>query len=250
MRGSVMSVICALALVLNCASQSRPALIVSAKDVTTEEQLNEWLTYYYLHPRPDLTISAMHLMSKDGWLSKTNSETPLAAFFAQVFSRNEDKVTDWLTELDASTEDQEKIGALALWMAHTNNAQQLLRLMATKGSLSHQSYMKKLLADDHPPDFLKDAVSSPGFLDSLWGSFFATGDERFVQRIIGTLPLLKSEENAQDVLIGGAAKWSLTSNAIQHPKVLEICEAELTKSAGEQKSALAEVIANARKEKH
>jgi hypothetical protein len=250
MRSSVISATCAVILVLSCAGQNEPALIASAKDVTTKEQLHEWLTYYYLHPRPDLTISAIHLMSKEGWLSKASSHSPLAAFLAQVFALNGSMIKPWLTELEAGTEDQETMGALALWMAHTDNTQELLKSMATKGSPTHQVYVKGLLADNRPPDFLNDAIASPSFIDALWGSFFATGDERFVQRIIGTLSLLKSQGNTQDVLIGGAAKWSLTSNAIQHPRVLEICEAELAKSAGDQKPILAEVIANARKEKH
>lgn len=29
------------------------------KDIKTEADLNEWMTYYYLHPQPDLTPKAI-----------------------------------------------------------------------------------------------------------------------------------------------------------------------------------------------
>jgi hypothetical protein len=217
--------------------------------VTTDEQLHEWLTYYYLHPRPDLTISAIHLMSKKGWLSKADSQSPLAAFLAQVFANNSDKTKAWLIELQSSTEDQKIMAALALWMAHTSNSVSLLESVATKGSPSYQDYVKKLLGDDRPPDFLKDTISSAGFLDALWGSFFATGDERYVQRLISALPMLDTKGDVTKMLIGGAAQWSLTSNAIQHPRVMEICETELNTLPNDQKPALRKIIESSREKR-
>lgn len=242
--------VCALALVSHCVGQSsNPTLIASAADVTTDEQLHEWLTYYYLHPRPDLTISAIHLMSKKGWLSKADSQSPLAAFLAQVFANNSDKTKAWLIELQSSTEDQKIMAALALWMAHTSNSVSLLESVATKGSPSYQDYVKKLLGDDRPPDFLKDTISSAGFLDALWGSFFATGDERYVQRLISALPMLDTKGDVTKMLIGGAAQWSLTSNAIQHPRVMEICETELNTLPNDQKPALRKIIESSREKR-
>ena len=250
LRNSMACAVFALALVSNCLGQSNPTVIASAADVTTEEQLHEWLTYYYLHPRPDLTLSAIHLMSKKGWLSKANPQSPLAAFLAQVFASNSDKTNAWLTELQASTEDQKIMAALALWMAHTSNSVPLLESMANKGSPTYQDYVRRLLGDDHPPDFLKDTISSAGFLDALWGSFLATGDERYVQRLISALPMLDTKGDVTKMLIGGAAQWSLTSNAIQHPRVMEICETELKKLPDDQKGALEKVIKNAREKKN
>ena len=242
-------VVCALALVSNCIGQSNPAVIASSASVTTEDQLHEWLTYYYLHPRPDLTISAIRLMSEKGWLSKANPQSPLAAFLAQVFASNSDKTKAWLTELQSGTEDQKIMAALVLWMAHTSDSQPLLESVATKGSPSYQDYVRGLLRDDHPPDFLKDTISSAGFLDALWGSFFATGDERYVQRLISVLPMLDTKDDVTKMLIGGAARVSLTSNAVQHLRVMEICETELKKLPNDQKPALQEVIKTAREKK-
>ncbi|MBZ5657847.1 MAG: hypothetical protein LAO56_21505 [Acidobacteriia bacterium] len=243
-RQSLGCAVLIVALALCCSGQSNPSLIASAKGITTDDEMHEWVTYYYLHPRPDLTVSAIQLMSKKGWLSKSSSQSPLAAFLAQVFASNGDKLNAWVTELKTETEDQKIMAALALWMSHSSESKKLLEQMAVKGSASYQDYVKGLIRDDHPPDFLKDAISSPGFLDALWGSFFATGDERYVRRLISTLPLLSSKDT-QNVLIGGAAQWSLASNAEQHPRVMEICKSELSKLPDDQKPVLEKVIESA-----
>ena len=103
--------------------------------------------------------------------------------------------------------------------------------------------------DEHPPDFLKDTISSPSFLDALWGSFFATGDDRYVQRLISALPMLDTKGDVARMLIGGAAQWSLTSNAVQHPKVMEICEKELKTLPDDQKPTLEKIIESAREKR-
>jgi hypothetical protein len=51
-------------------------------------------------------------------------------------------------------------------------------------------------------------------------------------------------------MIGGAARWSLTSNCIQHQKVLEICKDQLSKQDSETVSILKEVIKQAQAKKH
>lgn len=238
-----------LVLISNCIGESNPTVIASAAEVTTEKQLDEWLMYYYLHPRPDLTVSAIHLMSKKGWLSKASSQSPVSSFLAQVFVSNSDKTKSWLTELRASSDDQKTMAALSVWMAHTSNSVSLLESAGATGSPLYQDYVRRLLMDDHPPDFLKDTISSAGFLDALWGSFFATGDERYVQRLISALPLLDTKGDVARMLIGGAAQWSLTSNAVQHPKVMEICEKELKTLPDDQKPTLEKIIESAREKR-
>lgn len=234
---------------LGLRAQSRPELIKSIDRITTEDQLGEWLTYYYLHPRPDLVVSATQLMSRQGRLQETSVETPFCIFLSHVFATNEGQVGTWSAELRTGPEDQKKALALVLWMAGTSSSQDLLKSLSSQGSLIFQNYVKELLADNRRPDFLHDEISNPGFLDALWVSFFASGDERYVKRVINALQLLKTQGDTGKILIGGAAKWSLASNAFQHPKVMQICEAELKELPNEQRAALAEVIQSARDQK-
>jgi|SRR5208282_113733 hypothetical protein len=222
-----------------------PVVFATPSTIDTREQLNEWMMHYYQHPQPDITVSAIEFMSREGTLSKAAAQPPIAAFLAQVFAQNPEKVQGWQTRLSAGGEDESRMMALAFWISGN---EPLLKAMAGGPSASVAEYAKKLLSD-RAPDLLKDEITNAGFLDMLWGSFFATGDEQYVLRIISAVPLAKTEGDVTKMLIGGAARWSLTSNAVQHPKVMEICEAELKRLPDDQKPALQEVIKTAREKK-
>ncbi len=90
-------------------------------------------------------------------------------------------------------------------------------------------------------DLYTTEISNPGVLDMLWASFFATGDVLPIQRIISVLHLRK-DGHGEEIIVGGAAEWSLRSNVTQHPKVLWICKQELTKSEGLTKTLLEDVL--------
>jgi len=207
------------------------------------------MTYYYQHPRPDLMISALRAMSKEGWLKKENSKAPVAAFLARLLSANADRWDRWTKDLTGETEDEKSIFTVALWMGNDESCRKALAGLLRGGDPAFKQEASQLL-EKRPPNLLGDDIDSPQFLDALWGSFLATGDERYVQRLISTLPLLDRKDDIMKMLIGGAAKWSLTSNAVQHPKVMEICEAELKVLPENQKPALMEVIESARKRKN
>ncbi|HZP24240.1 MAG TPA: hypothetical protein VFB04_12380, partial [Terriglobales bacterium] len=136
--------------------------------------------------------------------------------------------------------------ALSLWMAGTAATNDMLASLGKDGSAGFQNYVYELLADDHPPDLLHDDIYDARLLDALWASFFASGDERYVNRIIGALPLVNARGDTGKMLIGGAARWSLASNAYQHPKVMQICEAQLKELPADQRTDLAKVIESAR----
>jgi hypothetical protein len=247
-RRTVSGLILSLVLGLNLCAQSRPELIRSIDKISTKEQLSEWLTYYYLHPRPDLVVSATQFMSAQGGLRKASATTPYCVFLANVFAANTAKVEAWFGELRSGPEDQKSALALVLWMTGTSGSQGLLRSLSREGSPTFQKYVNELAADDHRPDFLHDEINSPGFLDALWANFFASGDERYVKRVISALPLLNDSDTGR-MLIGGAAKWSLASNAFQHPRVMQICEAQLKELPDQQRAALAQVIQSAKEQK-
>jgi hypothetical protein len=225
--------------------QARSSAIAEVKSIDTEEQLNEWMMHYYQHPQPALTISAVKFMAKEGTLAKDDAQLPIATFLAQIFLQNPEKVQQWRTQLITGTDDQLKTVVLAFWMSG-NQSQLKLVISGNSGSVSE--YAEKLIAN-RVPDLLNDEIANPGFLDMLWGSFFATGDERYVQRIISVLPLVKEKKDIAKMLIGGAAQWSLTSNAKQHKKVMDICISEQKKLPADQAEILAEVIKRAKEKK-
>jgi len=185
-------------------------------------------------------------MSAQGLLQKPNTSTPFCMFLANVFAANPAKVEAWFGELRSGAEDQKSALALTLWMTGTSGSKDLLKSLSKEGSASFQQYVNELLADGHHPDFLYDEINKPSCIDALWVGFFASGDERYVKKIISALPLVQEKGDVERMLIGGAARWSLASNAYQHTKVMQICEAQLKELPADQRAALAEVVKTAR----
>ncbi len=64
-------------------------------------------------------------------------------------------------------------------------------------------------------------------------------------KIKAALPFDLSQDDVNYLATKGAAKWSLSSNACMHPKVLEICQKEFERQSGDTRHGLEQVIASA-----
>lgn len=234
-------------------TRSEPKLLEGITEIKSDAQLSEWTDYYYLHPRPDLVPSALGYLSKKSLLKHVESAVPMTFFLAQVFRANPALVPGWADLLMTRSEDQQHVFASALWLVGTPESRKLLSEISGKGAPGVREHAVALLAEKQIFDLLATDFD-PTTLDCLWASFFATGDERYVKRIITALPLEKVRE-LSSTLVGASAHWSLAANARQHPRVLEICEGALISTpddqwdALDQREALTDIIAKAGKKK-
>lgn len=105
-----------------------------------------------------------------------------------------------------------------------------------------------LLANGRPSLLELPLEQGPWVLDALWGNFMATGDDAPVARIISALPWINVRGDIARLSVGGAARWSLISNAIQHRRVLAVCRKELASQPKEVADVLREVIGEAEKD--
>ena len=62
---------------------------------------------------------------------------------------------------------------------------------------------------------------TPAFNDMNWSSYFATGNVKFLDKIISNVPLAENRIDRNLFLTGASAKWSLCSNARQNKQVKE-----------------------------
>ena len=112
------------------------------------------------------------------------------------------------------------------------------------GSPEIRPKIESLLAD-LPTEPLQVRIDDPKLgprdLDCLWTSFSATGDKAPILKLI-SLMRLKKEGSGIEIIIGGAAEWSLGSNARVHKKVLDICREELKNSKGLTREFLENIV--------
>ena len=90
-------------------------------------------------------------------------------------------------------------------------------------------------ADTDTPSLVQ-GVETPADLDALWAKHFKTRDPAAISKIASVLPLI-DEGRGEQLLLGEAARWSLVSNAKQHPGVLEIVQ-RLSQDPGPAQNAL------------
>jgi hypothetical protein len=60
---------------------------------------------------------------------------------------------------------------------------------------------------------------SPEYNDMNWASYFATGDVKFLDKILGNVSLAENRVDINLFLTGASAKWSLCSNSRQDNRV-------------------------------
>ena len=153
----------------------------------------------------------------------------------------------WIERLSNLPESHFGVVVLGLWYANLPDSQERVY-----GILENYPGLKNefsFLATGTPMPIEKIPLEQGSWvLDALWGNFMATGNKVPVVRIMSTLPWSDVKGDVNRLLIGGAARWSLTSNAVQHQRVLEICEEEVKSQPTEVADKLRDVIENAKQE--
>ena len=105
---------------------------------------------------------------------------------------------------------------------------QLLRVLSTDSEVASEVQQ---LANRTSRPVADTPVLSPSSMNLQWGAFLASGDE---QPIVAILDGIGSDRPA----LSSAARYALAQNAAAHPRVLEICRAQLSKQPNEVQSVL------------
>ncbi|MCU7837118.1 MAG: hypothetical protein KZQ83_17970 [gamma proteobacterium symbiont of Taylorina sp.] len=188
--------------------------------------LLRWVTFYYQHPEPENIPNAIKCMSQTGWFDNKNKLSPIFGFLAGVFKENPKKVPEWIEILTSDKEAHINVVIFGVWYANLPNSQKLVYKILDK----HKELKKEFsfLYKGSPLAIEKIPLEQGAWvLDGLWGNFMATGNKTPVARIMTALPWVDIKGDINRLMVGGAAQWSLKSNASQHPHVLSFCKTEI-----------------------
>ena len=207
-------------------------------------QLDEWITFYYKRPQPAALVDAMLALSKQGAFRNPDTGAPFFGFLAGVLSKNRAMAPATLRRLAALPPDEQPIVILGLWYSGHPDTKSLLGGLAR--DMPEQSSMIADLSGSTPAKLVELPLDNPGVLAALWGNFMATGDEAPVLRLMDALPFtMIAQGDPQRLALGKVAEWSLTSNAAQHPRVMEIVRRQAAARTGPMANILNRVIAKA-----
>ena len=209
--------------------------------------LGLWITYYYSNPEPHRVAEAIRAASSHGFMKNGQKAPPFIGFIAGVMSKNPSMAQSLAEQLTSLPEVDQPVLILGVWYSAYPEAKPLLERL-TESMPKHKEMIDHLLANGRPSLLDLPLEQGPWVLDALWGNFMATGDNAPVARIISALAWISVRGDAPRLLVGGAARWSLISNAIQHRPVMTACRNEVESQPKEVAKVLREVIAEAEKD--
>jgi len=211
-----------------------------------QKDLAMWMTHYYLHRDPTLVIPAFKATFEYGVFDIFDDAAMFVTyFFSSVFQQNQDKLEQWYIEADDLLLEEKYRLWTALAFPKYPGGQALLKKLQESSTPEKKETITAFL-DSPDQDLLQEKVEHSSSLEGLWGVFFATGDERYIQRIISFLAVdPEDSENPDEANIARAAKAHLIKDASRHQKILDICKKEQQIQTGRIKEALEEIIKKA-----
>ncbi len=192
------------------------------------DELSEWTTYYYIHNDysriPEyLTWHQTSKILDD----KKHALQPMSALLAVIFSDHPELVENWLKGVEASGNLKEAI-KIALQMS------------------GQKTLINEIYGETQSNQLFKDTslltmpVLRGGDLDMMWGAFMASGDTKYVSRIIDILDysVALTGDQTLDAATRQSAIWSLASNMRQHELVHRCIMSEIANRKGELQKLL------------
>ena len=207
-------------------------MLLAGGSKMSDEELGKWLTYYYLKPQPVVAIDNLEALNesfkrnKGISLAEVAERGGLRSFYAEILNSSPEAVESLESRLPEFSVDIRVFVNEALRRCVSAACEKV------RGT---------------PYISIGEPLSVSG-LDDHWAAFTATGGKAHVIVVIEALPLIEVRGNVDQLMVGGAAKWSLTSNAVQHSRVLTYCREYLEGADEPVKKILSEVVAEAEAE--
>lgn len=199
-----------------------------AASLRAEVSAQAWLESYYLNPQPAELPRAIQQLSRDGYLDRGENTATAIGFLGAIFAQHPDRVAGWLDQLGTLPAKHQRLVVSAVWQSGHSSGNDLLRRFAENSphrpALEHLASLPRQSLAETP-------VRSPSSMRLQWGAFLATGDERHIVSILDAFGL-------NEPALTSATRLALAQNAAAHPRVLEICRAQLERQPEEIRSEL------------
>jgi len=189
----------------------RPAQ-TSSLELKSLLDVSDFMQEYYLHPQPERIGKLIEAMHRTGLLQKYGSLPPTIGFFSEIFTANPGRLPQW--QVLIAKQDGQTKAALDEALS-VSKAGGVLNLDGHSGELN----------------------------DEYWGAFFASGNPKFVYRLVDQLRYFDERNDEALFLAGGTAKWSLASNAQTKPAVRSAIQDVRAKTDKRTQELISELLA-------
>jgi hypothetical protein len=202
--------------------------VTAALTARAELSAQAWLETYYLNPQPAELPRAIQRLSREGYFDEPKNVAIAIGFIATVFAQNPQQVDGWLVQLNGLPFQHQRLVISALWQAGLPLGNDLLRQLAPQApnaaAVAQLATMPAPAIEDTP-------VLSLSSMNLRWGAFLASGNQQHIVRILEAI----GEDRPG---LDATARLALAQNAAAHPRVMEICRAQLDKEPEEIRNSL------------
>lgn len=196
----------------------------SETQFANDDDFRSWFAFYYKSPRPEMLTASLRFMKQHKYLD--DYPDIASVFLSKVMKDNPKEVNRWVeTEWQELGGSEWSVILVSLWMVETDESKELMKRYLDKASADHKERIKGLLdRDPKMIDPLKADIVDPRQVNLVWAAFSATGDERYVQKIIDQVHNYGNPLDETSAAIGEAAIMTLANNALQHDMVAKLCD--------------------------
>jgi len=198
-----------------------------------EEQLQEWITYYYLHNDvSEVGDFLKRIQDSQVLKNPVGPGLSILGFLSTIFSDNPEQVQAWVKDTN--------------FTGITKTAVEYALQLSGNGKIVTDVFQEAPESVSSTPVCLPDSVlKTPEDINVMWGAFYASGRELWVKKIIDVLddevPL--TGDKTRDAQTRAFAEGTLGSNVMLHELVNRIIHQEINKRSGIVKTKLEEVLA-------
>ncbi|NEN91642.1 MAG: hypothetical protein F6K48_23145, partial [Okeania sp. SIO3H1] len=116
------------------------------------ESLENWMSFYYQNPQPDLIPIFIKSLSQKGFLKEETAQNSIMFFLSFIFRDNSNKIADWSSQVlpNLNIIEQEVI-IQAIFLSNTSEAQEYLNYLYKNSESAIQNVINSF-KDQVPPN--------------------------------------------------------------------------------------------------
>ncbi len=200
----------------------------------SDKDYQNYMEFYRL-PSSEILPELINNLAKHGVFDEDSSRIPLLFFISEVFHKHQDKAKNWCMAFSKAEPAIKYNVGIGVRLSGVPLAEECVRNLLEIASEKE----KEKLMNVNPIDPILIKETSAQLVDILWAMFVASGDARFVNRIIDGLVETVNGDRTIDSM---AAAWSLRSMAENHQIVKETLIERSKLEVGERKKAIDEIL--------
>jgi hypothetical protein len=190
--------------------REEPFTVFEPKHFTRQEEVNTFVMSYYREPKPELVWQLLDFLGTGDDL-RCKGGPGLVGFLAEFLATHPERVRGLSRLARSKSRLLENVFRDGRRLSRFGERALILRIDTVH---FHNRFWCAL----HLEPF------SPPLNDLFWGAYYASGDTRYLDRLIEHMRLVEEQQDPIIFLAGATARWSLGCHACSDPMVCRYLE--------------------------